>query len=91
MAASSVVGNPNRRQFAGAQQGRQRRGITAVYLDGVAGPRRHERWGDNDAVIPPLSIPAGFACWNLWPASPKQSDLPMQTIAARPRFIAPAS
>jgi len=83
-----VISNPNRRQFAGAEQGRKRRGVAAGGFDAVARPRRHKRWSDNDAVIPPLSIPAGFAGWNLWPATPKHGDLPMQAIAARSRFVA---
>ena len=52
MAASSVASNPNRCQLVGAEQGCQRRGVAAVSLDVVAGPRRNQRGRNHHAVVP---------------------------------------
>jgi hypothetical protein len=70
MASSAVAGNPNRRQLAGAEQGRQGRSVAAAGLDVVAGPRRNEGRRNHHTSMS------------------QHRDLPMQAIAARPRFVA---
>ena len=65
-----IVGNPNRRQFAGAEQGSQGRSVAAIGLDVIARPRWNQGGRNYNTFVS------------------EHGELPMQTIAARPCFIA---